>query len=487
MNRQGSPPSRSHGYGLQEYDMHNPSFTNEPCSHRARYFQMNVTPWLEESKRSHLTRIARLGCIRVFVLGVTFFAGTIAEAATYYVATNGSDSRSCLNATSTSTPLRTINTALDCLTPGDTLYIRGGTYTEAIDSNRRTIPTGTSWNAPITIAGYSGEVVTLKPAGSCAVLNLPAPYLQYIIFKDMVLDAADLGKSQYSCVGISLQPGTHHLRFQNLEVKNSPWSGIMGGGTSHEFINLKVHDNGQWTQSIGYGSGANGAYLTTDSSVIDGGEWYNNLCYGIRFFDSDSSQSGDSNIVKNARIYKNGHTVAFNGTAQCPSGGGGIVLGDVNNAAFNNLVYGNYWGIQTGSKPSAVLIYNNTLSGNKYGIDVGAGSLNAQVKNNILYQNGTGISNTGTGTTFAANLCSTAGLGCSIVGDPRFSNAAAFDFRILAGSPAIDVGTQLGVVAEDFARIRRPQGAGYDVGAYEVGGGGVDTVAPAPPTNVQLM
>lgn len=421
----------------------------------------------------------------ILVFLSTLLIGTVADAATYYVAATGSDSGSCAIATNISTPKGTINNALNCLMPGDTLYIRAGTYTESIDSNQRTVPTGTSWGSPVTIAGYPGETVVLRPAGSCAVLNLPAPYLQYIVFKDMILDGAGLGKSQYSCVGISLQPGTHHLRFQNLEVKNSPWSGVMGGGSFHEFINLKVHDNGAWTQSIGYGSGANGAYLTTDNSIIDGGEWFNNLCYGVRFFDSDSSQSGDNNVIKNTRVYKNGHTVAFNGTAQCPSGGGGIVLGDANNAAYNNLIYGNYWGFQTGSKPYGVLAFNNTVYSNMYGIDIGAGAVNTQVRNNIVFQNGTGISNAGSGTVFSANLCSSAGLGCSVIGDPKFANGAGYDLRLQSGSPAIDAGTVLTMVPDDFARVARPVGSGYDIGAYEANG--VDSQPPWPPQNVRLF
>ena len=126
-------------------------------------------------------------------LGIlSLFAGTIvSEAATYYVAPNGNDSVTCVNATNISTPKRTINSALDCPMPGDTLFIRAGTYAEAINSNQHTIPTGTSWSAPVTIASYPGETVTLNPS-SCEILNLPASYLQYIIFKDLILDGINL-------------------------------------------------------------------------------------------------------------------------------------------------------------------------------------------------------------------------------------------------------------------------------------------------------
>jgi len=49
-----------------------------------------------------------------------------AAAATYYVATNGSDSNS---GTSVSSPFKTMQHAADLTNPGDTVYVRGGTYT----------------------------------------------------------------------------------------------------------------------------------------------------------------------------------------------------------------------------------------------------------------------------------------------------------------------------------------------------------------------
>jgi hypothetical protein len=408
---------------------------------------------------------------------------TVANAATYYVATEGNDSVSCETATNVLTPKRTISNALDCPRAGDTLFIRAGTYGEAINGSTRTIPVGTSWSAPVTIAGYPGEVVILKPVNVCEILNLPASYLQYIIFKDMILDGADLTKSSaFSCVGINLQPATHHLRFQNLEVKNSPWSGILGGGSYHEFINLKVHHNGMWTVTAGYAPGANGAYLTTTNSLISGGEYYDNLCYGVRFYNSDATKSADGNVVKGARLYKNGNGVAFNGTASCGSAGGGIVLGDKNNAAYNNLIYENYWGLVIASKPaSGVVVYNNTLYKNRHGINISAVSQNAQVINNIICQNGSGITNAGSGTSFQANLCSVPGNGCTLIGDPSFANAASFDLRLLPGSLAEDAGVQLGTVDTDLSRVPRPQGYQYDIGAYE-GTGAV----PPPPENLSV-
>ena len=62
-----------------------------------------------------------------------------------------------------------------------------------------------------------------------------------------------------------------------------------------------------------------------------------------------------------------------------------------------------------------------------------------------------------------------------------FSNAAGHDYQLSAGSSAIDKGVTIAEVTTDRAGSRRPQGAAYDVGAYERGH------RPAPPTNLRVV
>lgn len=50
--------------------------------------------------------------------------------------------------------------------------------------------------------------------------------------------------------------------------------------------------------------------------------------------------------------------------------------------------------------------------------------------------------------------------------DPLFVNAAGYNVRPAAGSPAIDAGVSAGVTA-DADGVARPQGSGFDLGAYE--------------------
>ena len=48
-----------------------------------------------------------------------------------------------------------------------------------------------------------------------------------------------------------------------------------------------------------------------------------------------------------------------------------------------------------------------------------------------------------------------------------FVNAAAHDYRLAPGGPAIDAGASISSVSQDRIGVRRPQGAYWDVGAYE--------------------
>jgi len=53
-----------------------------------------------------------------------------------------------------------------------------------------------------------------------------------------------------------------------------------------------------------------------------------------------------------------------------------------------------------------------------------------------------------------------------------FANYAGFDFDLKSGSPALDTGSATLAPAVDIDGVARPQGAGFDIGAYEFDGGG---------------
>src|SRR5262249_44758402 len=51
--------------------------------------------------------------------------------------------------------------------------------------------------------------------------------------------------------------------------------------------------------------------------------------------------------------------------------------------------------------------------------------------------------------------------------DPMFVSAASHDYHLQAGSVCIDNGTATNALNDDFDGVTRPQGLGYDMGAFE--------------------
>ena len=71
--------------------------------------------------------------------------------------------------------------------PGDTLFVRAGTYVESLED---VVPGGTSWTSTVTIAAYPGEKPILQPAsGANWVLHFQGDATKYIEVRGLVLDA----------------------------------------------------------------------------------------------------------------------------------------------------------------------------------------------------------------------------------------------------------------------------------------------------------
>src|SRR5438046_4485975 len=130
-----------------------------------------------------LQGVGSLLCGVVLLDGV--LGAQVGEAATYYVATAGSDSNTCVQAQSPSTPKQTINAALNCLGTAagagadHTVQVAPGTYVETIDNN---LPGGTSWDAPFTLTATTLGTVTLQPpTGTDRCLTIPPSTRKYAL------------------------------------------------------------------------------------------------------------------------------------------------------------------------------------------------------------------------------------------------------------------------------------------------------------------
>jgi hypothetical protein len=318
----------------------------------------------------------------------------LAPGTTYYVATTGLDS----NPGTLTHPFRTINHGISVLKPGNTLLIRGGTYAQSLLNN---VPNGTSWRAPVTVASYPGEAVTLRPRSGPYVIELYGNF-HYIIFSGLVLDGTYISDSAYYLDNAGSTSATaNHIRLQNSEVKNAPHQGVIVGAHSiiasnyNEFINVKSHNNGPRSNQD------HGFYITGCYTLLDGCEAYGNGGFGIQIYRQHGINGTDAsnNTVRNCKLHNNRK--------------GGLEIGIGNsNVADNNQLWNNPSGIFVENGASNTRLNNNTVYNSTavtdYAIRIGfvGGASKTVVENNVVSKTAgpDAIANYGTGTICSYNL-----------------------------------------------------------------------------------
>jgi parallel beta-helix repeat protein len=241
---------------------------------------------------------------------------------------------------------------------------------------------------------------------------------------------------------------SHHLVFQNLEIHHLNGVGFSGDHAFSQFINNHVYDLGRPDPGYGW-------YGHTDQSAFCGNRVHHNM-FGFHM------RTGTINsLIENNYIYSNGGTWFHPPGQRVTHGGAGWWSGsnDPGNIFRNNVIFNNkdakgrgYGGLRLLSATDTQ-VYNNTLYGNSVGITVKGG---VTVRNNIVYGNGKDIEHSGN-SVVSENLTT----------DPKFVNPEAMNFRLRPGSPAIDKGAAIAEVPKDLDGVSRPQGAGYDIGAFE--------------------
>lgn len=395
------------------------------------------------------------GRLRLFptcgvILLFTLLQSVIAQGATYYVSLSGKDTNS---GTSTSAPFRTLLKAVQPLRPGDTLYIRGGTWTEQLDLMRYNT-SGTSGKY-IKIAGYPGETVTIRYAepqvGGYGPIKARGTK-GYLIFENFVLDGINMPPA----TGWQIDSQNHHFILRNLDIKNFRYNGLYTAGNNIQVINCKIHDNKPPTTTGYY----YGIYAYRGSNLLlQGNQVYNNSGGGLHLYPGPLS----SPIIRNNSVHNNNY--------QAKATVGGIILyasssGGISNAkVYNNLVYRN--GTSSSGTASGIRlhnttgtkVWNNTIYANKtYGLQIGSSNSSTVAQNNIIYGNSAGNYSNQSGSTSYSNNVTT---------DPKFVSASSNNFQLQSGSPAANRGVSLSSVPNDYRNVPRPRGATHDIGSYE--------------------
>jgi hypothetical protein len=340
---------------------------------------------------------------------------------TYYVdGTNGNDSNDGL---STGTAFQTISKGISVLAAGNTLFVRGGTYTE----NPVITKVGTSAN-PITIQNYIGETPILhNPPCACDNEGFQFNGAAYVRLHGFIVENT-LGTSS---TNLYIYGSSNHIQIENNELRFSQDQGTFTDNTTSYiyYINNKIHDNGQ-NHQVGQHQ-SHSMYIEGSNDLIA-----NNLLYNEPFgFGIQLYPTNHDTIVVNNTIANNGHS--------------GIVLGG-----------------STAPKTFNITIRNNIISnnGNNFGIQMDANCPTGGVviDHNVFFANNAGT---------VDSACSTAVdiSGGNLSSDPKYVDFVSKDLHIQASSPAI------GYALPAWAMVMDYDGNMRDIapaaGAYEYSSG----------------
>ncbi len=405
----------------------------------------------------------------------------------YFVAPNGSDSNSNVQARNQNTPWRTISKAASVLSPGDTVKVRAGTYREKVAPAN----SGNATAGYITFMAYPGETPIIDSVGTFSPNpGYDAPFRvnnrSYIKFIGFRIPSSD-------GFGVLVQ-ASDHIEIRNNTISQTRHSGISTPDST--YIVIDGNDVGYANTSMNQESIS---LPSTTNFEVSNNKVHHGFKEGIDAKESSSYGKIFSNEVyamARVGIYLDGYGATqsnidiFNNIVRDAnpnsSGAGedGIRVGNERGGSENNIrIYGNIvfnarrsgiaidsW-TSNASVPtfSNIAIVNNTTYGN--GIAVGNPSgfgirvstpinlTGLVVRNNIAVGNkSNGISPLPTGQSVGNNF---------VAGDPQFVSSATRDFRLRLGSPAINTGTPISWLTTDFAGVTRGQGAGYEIGAYE--------------------
>jgi parallel beta-helix repeat protein len=407
-----------------------------------------------------------------------------------YVAPSGSDA----NQGSLAAPWRTPAHAAQVASAGSTIYLRAGTYA-GFDVTR----------SGLTFSSYPGEVATISDAARDDVIefsDVTSGALRGLVVQGSTIQYGSGVKiKDSSAVTIATSTirnnrtwGIVIVRSSNVHIEDNSITGNANGIEERYAADLviarnQIHGNVTMVDS-GRGREGINFYKSTGAVTVAGNLLWDNGTHFEVYGASNLNITG--NVTWNGQVMETGtdgpacdgnrftRNVGYRGAGFEGGSTNGLILRCASNmlVAHNTLdgfdqfafdVVDGTLGVPYGGSIANLRIVNNVLSGGRaYSIDTALPS-SVRIDYNLL-------DNTGSTAVYGNHLAYIAGIGNldtleaftagtgydshGRFGDPRFVNRAAGDYRLTAGSPAIDAGME--VLSDGHS------GAAPDLGRFEL-------------------